>query len=89
LEGGESLALNLGTGRGYSVREVVAAVERANGGRTPPFRDAPRRSGDPAVLVAAPGRAQKLLAWRPRQSELGNIVQTAWKWHARKAVVSE
>lgn len=83
VSGGESVALNLGTGRGYSVREVVAAVERVNGGRTPPFREAPRRAGDPATLVAAPGRANGLLGWQPQHSDLDNIVRTAWHWHSR------
>jgi len=82
VDGGESVAMNLGTGKGYSVREVVAAVARSNGGRTPPFRDAPRRAGDPPSLVAAPGRASQLLGWRPEQSDLDNIVRTAWNWHA-------
>jgi len=74
--------MNLGTGKGHSVREVVAAVERCNGGRTPPFRDAPRRAGDPPSLVAAPGRAGQLLGWQPEHSDLDNIVRTAWNWHA-------
>jgi UDP-arabinose 4-epimerase len=80
--GGETVALNLGTGKGYSVREVIAAVERVNGGRTPPFRDAPRRAGDPPSLIAAPGRAAQLLGWQPQHSDLDNIVRTAWAWHA-------
>lgn len=82
MEGGESVALNLGTGRGFSVREVVAAVEQCSGGRKTTVRDAPRREGDPPSLVADPGRAAKLLGWRPQYSDLDTIVQTAWKWHA-------
>ena len=84
IEGGESVALNLGTGRGYSVREVVTAVERSSGGRKTPVRDAPRRPGDPPSLIADPGRAGKLLGWRPQHSDLDTIVQTAWKWHAAR-----
>ena len=82
MEGGENIALNLGTGRGFSVREVVAAVERASDGRKVPVRDAPRRAGDPPSLVADPGRAAKLLGWRSQYSDLDTIVQTAWKWHS-------
>ncbi|HEV2349083.1 MAG TPA: UDP-glucose 4-epimerase GalE [Terriglobia bacterium] len=82
MGGGESAVLNLGTGRGYSVREVIAAVERCSSGRKVPFRDAPRRQGDPPALVADPGRAGIVLGWRPKHSSLDTIVQTAWKWHA-------
>ena len=89
MEGGESVALNLGTGRGFSVREVVAAVERSSGGRKTPIRDAPRRTGDPPSLVADPGRAADLLGWRPQYSDLDTIVQTAWKWHAAPKGTSE
>lgn len=80
--GGESTAFNLGTGRGHSVREVVASVERA-AGRTLPRGEAARRSGDPASLVAAPGRSHEVLGWRPQYSELDTIVATAWRWQTR------
>ena len=82
LEGeGPSGALNLGTGRGHSVREVIAMVERVSG-RKVSARNAPRRAGDPPVLVAAPGRARELLGWEPRWSSLETIVQTAHRWHS-------
>jgi len=82
LEGeGPSGALNLGTGRGHSVREVIAMVERV-GGRKVNARNAPRRAGDPPVLIAAPGRARELLGWEPRWSSLETIVQTAHRWHS-------
>ena len=84
MDGGESIALNLGTGYGYSVREVIAAVERHSDGRTVPYRDAPRRAGDPTTLVANPEQARELLGWRPQLSDLDTIVQTAWKWHAKR-----
>src|SRR5262249_24901383 len=70
--GGESAAFNLGTGRGHSVRDVVAAVERV-ARRPVPRRDAVRRAGDPAGLVADPGRAHDLLGWTPRCSDLETI----------------
>ena len=83
LEGGApSSALNLGTGRGHSVREVIAAVERVSG-RAVPVHEAPRRAGDPPELVAAAGRAADVLRWQPQHSSLENIVQTAWSWHSR------
>jgi UDP-glucose-4-epimerase GalE len=75
--GGASEALNLGTGRGSSVREVVAAVERASG-RTVPTRVGPRRPGDPAVLVASAARAEEVLSWRASRSSLEQIVRDAW-----------
>jgi UDP-glucose-4-epimerase GalE len=81
LEAGNSVLLNLGTGRGYSVREVIAAVQTVTG-RTVPARETPRRVGDPAVLVAAAGRAATVLGWKPKCSELVEIVRTAFDWHA-------
>ncbi|HET9180223.1 MAG TPA: UDP-glucose 4-epimerase GalE [Terriglobia bacterium] len=79
--GGESTELNLGTGEGHSVREVVAAVGKLCGGRVP-AKDAPRRAGDPAVLVADPARARTVLDWHPQYSDLDAIIQSAWKWHS-------
>jgi UDP-glucose-4-epimerase GalE len=78
LEMGSSDALNLGTGRGHSVREVIATIERVTG-RQVPIRRAPRRAGDPAELVADPSQAAKVLNWKARYS-LDQIVSTAWKW---------
>lgn len=79
LAGGESMALNLGTGRGYSVREVVDTIGRTVG-RPVPERVAPRRAGDPAILVADPARAQKLLKWTPHYEKLEELVETAARW---------
>ena len=78
----DSAALNLGTGKGYSVQEVVATVERVTGHKVP-THIAPRRAGDPAELVADPSRAEKMLNWKAKRS-LGEIIATAWKW-ANKA----
>jgi UDP-arabinose 4-epimerase len=80
--GGASGALNLGTGSGHSVRDVVAMVEHVSGRRVTTL-DAPRRAGDPPVLVAAPGCARELLGWQPRCSDLETIVRTAYRWHLR------
>jgi UDP-glucose-4-epimerase GalE len=72
-------AFNLGTGRGSSVREVIAAVERVTGAAVPvEFR--PRRAGDPPVLVAAAQRARDELGFEPRHSDLDTIVATAFRW---------
>ena len=74
----ESLSLNLGTGQGYSVMEVINSVERITG-RAVPRVIAPRRPGDPPALVADSKRAQQVLGWRPSRS-LEETVSTAWKW---------
>jgi len=75
---GDSVAVNLGTGRGYSVKEVVNEVEQVTG-RPVPRRVGPRRPGDPPELVADPRKAEKLLRWKATRS-LNDIVSTAWKW---------
>jgi UDP-arabinose 4-epimerase len=80
LAGHGSTALNLGTGRGHSVREVIAAAE-AVAGMAIPKREVPRRPGDPPALVADPTRAADLLGWRAEMSNLETIIQTALAWH--------
>jgi UDP-glucose 4-epimerase len=80
LRGGVGLCLNLGTGRGFSVREVIGACRRVTGHEIP-AEVGPRRPGDPPELVADPGRALAVLGWRPRYRELEAIVETAWRWH--------
>ncbi len=79
LAGGSSVALNLGTGRGASVLEVVRAVEKITG-RELPNQIGPRREGDPPQLVASAERARQLLGWHPEHSELEHIVETDWHW---------
>jgi UDP-glucose 4-epimerase len=71
--------LNLGTGRGHSVKEVLASVERVTG-RSLSVRSGARREGDPALLVAAVDRAEKTLGWRAARPELDEIVASAWSW---------
>jgi UDP-glucose-4-epimerase GalE len=80
--GQSSLRLNLGTGKGYSVRQVVDMVQKV-GGRPVPVREADRRAGDPPELVAASGRAREVLGWSPQHSDLRDIIDTAWRWHSR------
>ena len=82
IDKGDSAALNLGTGRGYSVKEVISTIEKVTG-RKVPWRLAPRRPGDPPALIADPSRAEKLLNWKAKRS-LEDIVSTAWKWAERK-----
>lgn len=81
--GGTSCALNLGTGRGYTVRQVMDAIESV-AGRRPSTRNAGRRAGDPPELVADGARARKVLGWTPGFSQLESIIETAWAWHARE-----
>jgi len=78
-EAGRSSAYNLGTGRPHSVREVIDSVERVTG-RPVSRTIAPRRPGDPAVLYAAPQKAQAELHWKPKFTEIDVIVRTAWDW---------
>ena len=76
-----ALALNLGNGGGFSVREVLAAAESATG-RPVPHRVGPRRAGDPPVLVADAGRAREVLGWQPAHPDLAEIVASAWAWRS-------
>ncbi len=76
-----ALALNLGNGGGFSVREVLAAAEAATG-RPVPHHVGPRRAGDPPVLVADAGRAREVLGWQPAHPDLAEIVASAWAWRA-------
>jgi UDP-glucose 4-epimerase len=78
--GGESTAVNLGTGTGSSVLEVLASAEKVIG-RQVPYELAPRRSGDPAALYSDGRRAQGLLDWNPHYG-LDGIISSAWAWHS-------
>jgi UDP-glucose 4-epimerase len=82
LEGGESEIINLGTNRGYSIREVVAAAEKITG-RPVPREEKPRREGDPPALLASKEKAERILGWKLRHSDLGTILETAWAWHRK------
>lgn len=87
LSGGESLTVNLGTGRGSSVAEVIAAAEQISG-RTVPHVIAARRPGDPAEIWADSARAERLLGWRATLG-LDDIVGSAYAWHSRTASDAE
>ena len=80
LEPGKGLRLNLGTGQGYSVLEVIEACRRITGHKIPAVVG-PRRPGDPPELVADASRARQQLAWTPRYADIETIVETAWRWH--------
>jgi UDP-glucose 4-epimerase len=78
LSRAESIAMNLGTGNGHSVHEVISTVEKVTGHKVP-THIGPRRAGDPAELVADPSLAEKLLNWKAKRS-LEQIIGTAWGW---------
>jgi len=77
--GGESSRINLGTGTGYSVLEVIDAARRVTD-RPIDIKVEPRRAGDPSHLVANADKARSVLGWRPEYAELYRIIQTAWEW---------
>jgi UDP-glucose 4-epimerase len=81
-EGGESVTLNIGTGTGNSVRQVIGAVEAVTG-RTVPRIDSPRRAGDPPVLIASAERAGRVLGWNRQFETLSEMIETAWEWRLR------
>ena len=80
LRPGTFAAYNVGTGRGYSVREVIATVKAVTG-KTIPVKVGPRRAGDPPALVAGADLIRRELGWSPKYPELRGIVETAWAWH--------
>ena len=84
-ENGKGYALNLGTGKGISVREILDAVARVTG-RQVPHTIGPRRAGDPPVLVADGSRAAALLHWHAIYSDLDNLIADAWRWHTSNTV---
>ena len=82
LRGG-GIRLNLGTGRGHSVRQVLSAVEAVSG-RSVPVREEGRREGDPPVLVADARAAEEVRGWRPARPALETIVRDAFRWHEQR-----
>ena len=79
--GGATTALNLGVGHGASVREVLTTAEAVTGMPIDAV-DSPRRSGDPAILVATCDRAGSVLDWSPQTTDLGDIIESAWRWES-------
>lgn len=84
--GRDSIAVNVGTGIGASVQEVISTVEKLTG-KPVPHTKSPRRAGDPPALVANPGKAQALLHWKATRG-LQEIVSTAWNWEQRRRTIA-
>lgn len=80
IQGGASTCYNLGIGHGYSNRQVIETARKITG-KPINVIEAPRRPGDPAVLVASSDRIKRELGWNPKYSELEEIIKTAWNWH--------
>lgn len=83
LQGGQTDAFNLGNGKGFSVLDVIKAAKQV-AGREIPYSVVERRPGDPAVLVASADKARKILNWSPNYTDLGRIIETAWRWHQKR-----
>jgi UDP-glucose 4-epimerase len=85
LEHCKEAVYNLGSGQGFSVRQIIETAERVVGHAIPHVEEA-RRPGDPAVLVAGSGRAQAELGWAPQMTDLETIIRTAWDWEQHHPV---
>jgi UDP-glucose 4-epimerase len=81
LNRGETVAVNLGNGKGASVREVINTARKVTG-RDISALDAPRRPGDPAILVADARKAHDVFGWAAQRSDLTTIIADAWRWHS-------
>jgi UDP-glucose 4-epimerase len=78
--GHESDIFNLGTGEGFSVKEIID-ISRKITGHPIPVEIGPRRAGDPSVLVASADKAKSILGWAPRYSNVERVITDAWRWH--------
>jgi len=85
LEEHSKLICNLGSGNGFSVREVIEIARKVTGHEIPAV-EAPRRAGDPAVLVASSERICRVLGWNPQHSDIESIIRSAWKWHRKQGL---
>lgn len=79
-KGENSNVFNLGNGQGFSVKQVIETAKKVTGLDIPVVQE-PRRSGDPAVLVASSAKARSVLGWNPTRSKLEDVIQSAWDWH--------
>ena len=82
-EEGESRAFNLGVGQGFSVREVIEVARKVTG-KDIKAVEAPRREGDPPVLIADSTKARSILKWNPEYTSLNDIISSAWEWHRKR-----
>jgi UDP-glucose 4-epimerase len=82
LDGGDGGFYNLGDGKGFTVKEIIAAAKEVTGIDFK-VEDAPRREGDPPILVATSDKVRKEFNWEPKYSDLKTIIETAWKWHQK------
>ena len=76
----ESTVFNLGSGNGFSVKEVIDTARKVTG-HPIPAKKSPRRPGDPPKLVADSSKARTKLGWKPRSDSVEAIIDTAWQWH--------
>ena len=79
-KGGANDIFNLGNGQGFSVKEMIAAAEKATG-RSIKVEIGARRAGDPAQLIASSEKARSVLGWKPRFTDVEQVIGTAWRWH--------
>ena len=82
-KGGESVFLNLGTKNGVSIREVIEKA-RTITGKEIKVVEGKRRAGDPPILIGSRDKAEKVLGWVPKYSDLDTVISTAWMWHRKK-----
>ncbi|PHV62149.1 UDP-glucose 4-epimerase GalE [Cyanobacterium aponinum AL20118] len=80
LDGGKSEVFNLGNGNGFSVKEVIKAAKKVTG-KDFTVKNAPRRPGDPPILVGSSEKAKKILNWQPQYPDIETIISHAWQWH--------
>ena len=80
LEEHSRLICNLGSGNGFSVREVIEVANQVTGHKIPAV-EAPPRAGDPAVLIASTEKISRVLGWNPQRSDIESIIRSAWEWH--------
>ena len=83
LDGNASDIFNLGSAQGFSVREILEVVREVTG-HAVPAEIAPRREGDPAVLLANSEKCRRVLGWVPRQSDIRSVIKQAWQWHKKR-----
>lgn len=81
-KGGESNIFNLGNGKGFSVKEMIEAAKKATG-KDIKVEMGARRAGDPAQLIASSDKAKKILGWKPRYTNVEQVIGTAWTWHQK------